>query len=79
VLAAADKDARHAEWLLERQFPKEFAHSEARTIDSQKDQAQKPVNVIVRVERDAESDAAVELFGERPSDLKLPGTDGTHG
>src|SRR5439155_22647273 len=24
VLAAADKDARHAEWLLERQFPDEF-------------------------------------------------------
>ncbi len=32
VLAAADKDARHAEWLLERQFPDEFGRPEPRTI-----------------------------------------------
>jgi len=32
VLAAADKDARHAEWLLERQFPKEFGRTEPRVI-----------------------------------------------
>jgi hypothetical protein len=32
VLAAADKDARHAEWLLEHQFPDEFGRPEPRTI-----------------------------------------------
>jgi len=32
VLAAADKDARHAEWLLERQFPDEFGRPEPRTV-----------------------------------------------
>lgn len=32
MLTAADKDARHAEWLLERQFPDEFGRPEPRTI-----------------------------------------------
>jgi hypothetical protein len=32
VMQAAHKDARHAEWLLERQFPAEFARNEARAI-----------------------------------------------
>ena len=32
VKAAADKDARHAEWLLERQFPHEFAPYARRPI-----------------------------------------------
>jgi hypothetical protein len=32
VLAASAKDARHAEWLLERQFPDEFGRPEPRTI-----------------------------------------------
>jgi hypothetical protein len=32
VMEAAHKDARHAEWLLERQFPKEFAPISARDI-----------------------------------------------
>jgi hypothetical protein len=31
-MEAAHKDARHAEWLLERQFPKEFAPISARDI-----------------------------------------------
>jgi len=29
---AADKEARHAEWLLERYWPNEFGRSEAREI-----------------------------------------------
>jgi hypothetical protein len=32
VMEAAHKDARHAEWLLERQFADEFARPEPRTI-----------------------------------------------
>jgi len=32
VLEAAHKDARHAEWLLERQFPHEFAPYDRRPI-----------------------------------------------
>jgi hypothetical protein len=32
VIKAADRDARHAEWLLERQFPREFAPYERRPI-----------------------------------------------
>jgi hypothetical protein len=30
VMEAAHQDARHAEWLLERQFPNEFARTEPR-------------------------------------------------
>jgi hypothetical protein len=32
VMAAAHEDARHAEWLLERQFPRSFAPYERRPI-----------------------------------------------
>jgi hypothetical protein len=32
VMQAADRDAKHAEWLLERQFPREFAPYERRPI-----------------------------------------------
>ena len=32
VMEAAHKDARHAEWLLERQFPHEFAPYDRRPI-----------------------------------------------
>jgi hypothetical protein len=32
VMEAAHKDARHAEWLLERQFPREFAPYDRRPI-----------------------------------------------
>jgi hypothetical protein len=46
VLAAADKDARHAEWLLERQFPSEFGRSEPRTIIIRQDQPQMPPPIV---------------------------------
>lgn len=46
LLAAADKDARHAEWLLERQFPSEFARSEPRTIIIRQDQPQMPPPIV---------------------------------
>jgi hypothetical protein len=32
IMKAADKDARHAEWLLERGWPNEFGRSEPREI-----------------------------------------------
>jgi hypothetical protein len=32
VIQAADRDAKHAEWLLERQFPREFAPYDRRPI-----------------------------------------------
>jgi hypothetical protein len=32
VMEAAHKDARHAEWLLERQFPREFAPYDRRPV-----------------------------------------------
>src|SRR4029450_3590554 len=32
VMKAADRDAKHAEWLLERQFPHEFAPYDRRPI-----------------------------------------------
>jgi len=32
VMKAVDRDAKHAEWLLERQFPREFAPFERRPI-----------------------------------------------
>jgi hypothetical protein len=46
VLAAAHKDARHAEWLLERQFPSEFARSQPRTIIIRQDQPQMPPPIV---------------------------------
>jgi hypothetical protein len=46
VMAAAHKDARHAEWLLERQFPKEFAPVSARGIPAS---ITEPVRPIVNV------------------------------
>jgi len=32
-----------------------------------------PTTLVVNVKRDAESDAAAELFGERPADLERDG------
>ena len=63
VIAAANKDARHAEWLLGKGWPREFGRD---VIVAQEQTVYEPTRVIVNVHRDAESDAAVELFGERP-------------
>ena len=38
VMAAAHKDARHAEWLLERQFPNEFAPYDRRPLPIEPEQ-----------------------------------------
>jgi transposase len=42
VMEAADKDARHAEWLLERQFPSEFSPFDRRPVPIESQPA-KPV------------------------------------
>jgi hypothetical protein len=42
VMEAAHKDARHAEWLLERQFPREFAPYDRRPIPQDEQPATKP-------------------------------------
>jgi hypothetical protein len=44
VREAAHKDARHAEWLLERQFPHEFAPYDRRPIPVEPD-PEKKINV----------------------------------
>jgi len=43
VVKAADKEARHAEWLLERYWPNEFGRSEPREIIYVREPAPLPV------------------------------------
>jgi hypothetical protein len=45
IMKAADKDARHAEWLLERGWPNEFGRSEPREIIYFHEPAALPVQV----------------------------------
>ncbi len=60
-----DRDWRARLELLSRIYPDEFAKTEPRVIVVQ-EPVHEPTPVIVNVIRDAESDAAVKLFGERP-------------
>jgi hypothetical protein len=80
VLEAAHKDARHAEWLLERQFAAEYAPSERRAIERPvkgKDGEPlpqnngMPVQLIVNVVRD-ENDPVRRLFGDKPEAVNNP-------
>jgi hypothetical protein len=45
VVKAADKEARHAEWLLERYWPNEFGRSEPREIIYVREPAPLPVQL----------------------------------
>jgi hypothetical protein len=69
VLEAAHKDARHAEWLLERQFAAEFARSEPRTmlverpVPCENNGAAPPVQLVVHVTRD-ENDPVRRVLSE---------------
>ena len=70
VIDAANKDARHAEWLLEKGWPREFGRN---VIVMQEPAVYEPTRVTVNVKRDADSDAAVKLFGERPTSAGASG------
>ena len=59
VLAAADKDARHAEWLLERQFPDEFGRPEPRTIIIQQNPISQMPPPVVETTHEWHTDADV--------------------
>jgi hypothetical protein len=50
VLEAAHKDARHAEWLPERQFPHEFAPYDRRPIPVEPEPLEKKINVAFIVD-----------------------------
>jgi hypothetical protein len=61
VMAAAHKNARHAEWLLERQFPHEFAPYDRRPIPVEP-QPEKRINVAFVVDTKGKSLAEVANF-----------------
>jgi hypothetical protein len=61
VLKAADRDAKHAEWLLERQFPREFAPFDRRPIPVEP-QPEKRINVAFVVDTKGKSLAEVANF-----------------
>jgi len=65
LVDASALDWRSAAWLLERGFRDEYGKAWRDEPDLQPGPGE-PTNVIVNVQRDAESDAAVELFGKRP-------------
>jgi hypothetical protein len=69
-----DRDWRARLELIARIYPQEFARTEPRIIMVPAEAAAaNPTTVIVNVERSAESDAQVELFGERPKPRKTVG------
>jgi len=59
VIAAADADARHAEWLLERMWPKEFGRSEPRTIVIERSEAPQMSPPVVEKSHEWRKDANV--------------------
>jgi hypothetical protein len=60
VREAAHKDARHAEWLLERQFPHEFAPYDRRPIPAEP--PEKRINVAFIVDTKGKSLKEVATF-----------------
>ncbi|HEU5247176.1 MAG TPA: hypothetical protein VFU09_08820 [Candidatus Udaeobacter sp.] len=56
VMEAAHKDARHAEWLLERQFPREFAPIDRRPIPREEPPATIPVTFVATLPSGAKVD-----------------------
>jgi len=61
-LEAAHKDARHAEWLLERQFPHEFAPYDRRPIPVGPEPLEKKINVAFIVDTKGKSLEEVASF-----------------
>jgi hypothetical protein len=61
-LEAAHKDARHAEWLLERQFPHEFAPYDRRPIPVEPEPLEKKINVAFIVDTKGKSLEEVASF-----------------
>jgi len=55
VREAAHKDARHAEWLLERQFPHEFAPYDRRPIPVEPEPQERKINVAFVVDTKGKS------------------------
>jgi len=68
-----DRDWRARLELLSRIYPDEFARTAERTLPPVPQDAMQPPTIIVNVRRDAESDAAVKLFGKEPADLERDG------
>jgi len=62
VLEAAHKDARHAEWLLERQFPHEFAPYDRRPTPVEPEPLEKKINVAFIVDTKGKSLEEVASF-----------------
>jgi hypothetical protein len=60
IVDASALEWRSAAWFLERGFRYEYGKAWRETS------AGEPTNVIVNIRRDAESERAVKLFGERP-------------
>jgi hypothetical protein len=66
IVRQAPRDWKAAAWILERGFRDEYGKAWRGEPDLQPGPGE-PTNVIVNVQRDAESDAAAKLFGERPA------------
>jgi hypothetical protein len=66
VMEAADRDAKHAEWLLERQFPHEFAPFERRPIPAEVEAVEgKQVSIALVLNTDLKSLQEVAAFPVR--------------
>jgi hypothetical protein len=72
VREAAHKDARHAEWLLERQFPHEFAPYDRRPIPVEPEPEKKRINVAFVVETKGKSLEEVANFPVLTTQQAMP-------
>ena len=70
VREAAHKDARHAEWLLERQFPHEFAPYDRRPIPVEPEQ--KRINVAFVVDTKGKTLEEVANFPVLTTEQAMP-------
>jgi hypothetical protein len=80
VIKAADRDARHAEWLLKRQFPHEFAPYDRRPLPSEETPKQISVAFVCKSEKPLEDllnfpmkgDVATPSEETKPSNTRRP-------
>ena len=71
VREAAHRDARHAEWLLERQFPHEFAPYDRRPIPVEPE-PEKKINVAFVVDTKGKTLEEVASFPVFTTEQALP-------
>src|SRR5438128_1560821 len=75
VMEAAHKDARHAEWLLERQFPTEFAPYDRRPVPIEPSPPPPPPDLSksIRIACHAAPDVDLMQFMEMKAKLEAAG------